>query len=334
MSGPLRIAALAIAIVCTVQRGADAQTVIFSDDFESGGAKWDMQVEWHVSDVNFSCLPTPPAPPSGTQVARFGTPGICFFGVEKGRMTTASPIPIPANAQAARLRFASYEETECGFGNCGWDDRRIFVSRNNGLSWMLAWEGGQERLWIEKSVDLSIFAGSSVLIAFEFDPVDFWLNSFSGWLVDDVAVEVDLPGDPVIYCTPKVNSLGCAPLMSYSGSPSLSGPDDLALICTNIRNKVWGSFAWSQAPNGAPFNGGTLCIQLPAKRTGSVSSGGSAKPAKDCSGSYTWPFTQAYLAASSLGAGTTFYTQYFGRDFGGTNFTFTLSDAVAVTLLP
>ena len=315
MSRSLRIALGALVLACILPARAGAQTVIFSDDFESGGVKWVMQPEWHLSTVGFGCLPAPPAPPSGTQVARFGQAGTCFFNTATGWMTTASAIPIPADAQAARLRFASYEATECGNGNCGWDDRRVFISRNGGLSWLLVWEGGQEGLWIDKSVDLSAFAGNDLLIAFEFDPVDHWWNNFAGWLVDDVRVEVDDAGGPVIYCTSKVNSLGCAPQMAYSGSPSLSGPDDLALSCTNLRNRVHGRFVWSLASNSVPFSGGTLCVAAPATRTTGALSGGSPAPVKDCSGSFTWSFSQAYLAANALGAGTTFYTQYVGRDF-------------------
>ena len=334
MSGPLRVFVGALALISLAPLRASAQTVIFSDDFESGATKWVMQPEWHISTVDFGCFPAPPAAPSGTHVARFGQAGTCFFNVWKAWMTTASPIAIPADAQGARLRFVSYEATECGSGNCGWDDRRIFISRNGGLSWLLVWEGGYERLWIEKSVDLSAFAGNDLLIAFEFDPVDWWANDFAGWLVDDVSVAVDLPGDPTIYCSPKVNSLGCAPLMSYAGSPSMSGPDDLVLSCSNLENHSTGRFVWSLGMNSLPFNGGTLCVETPATRTLAASSGGSALPAKDCSGSYAWAFTHAYLGANALGAGTTFYVQFVGRDVGDPIYWRSLSDAVAVTLLP
>jgi len=249
-------------------------------------------------------------------------------------MTLVNPVAIPASATAARLRFSSYDHTECSStGNCGWDHRSIFVSDDAGASWDLVWEPNSSALWLEQLADLSPYIGSSVLVAFEFDPVDNVNNQTVGWILDDVQIEIDELGGPSIYCTPKTNSVGCRPLMSYAGTGSISGPDDLVLTTTSLRNNVWGSYAWSTGVNNAPFNGGTLCLQIPAKRTTVISSGGGATTHLDCSGSYTWFFSHAYLQTNGAVPGQTIYCQYFGRD-QGSGAPMTLSNAVAVPLLP
>jgi hypothetical protein len=315
---------------------ASAQSAIFQEDFEASFSQWIVQGQWHSSTMDLDCGVLP-APPSGSLAARFGNPGKCLFGKVKGFLTTGAPVALPSAAQAARLRFHSMEFTECvafqGCAcNCGWDHRSVYVSPD-GATWTLVWEGGAEGVWIEKSVDLSTWLGQEVWIRFEFDPIDEIWNEFPGWLVDDVQVEIDEVGGPTIYCQPKVNSLGCGPLMSYSGDPSLSGPDDLVLSTSNLRNNVYGSFAWSTGINNTPFQGGTLCVQIPARRTTTVSTGGSAAPKLDCSGSYTWLFSHDYLVVNGIEPGETVHCQYFGRDVD-TGAPMTLSDAVRVTILP
>ena len=312
---------------CTAFQSASAQSVIFQDDFENGPAAWTFQNAWHLTGSVCGSGPT-----SGSTMARFGNPNQCGFN-GAGRLITAAAIDLPADAQAARLRYESWEDTECGGGNCGWDHRFVYVSDDGGATWDEVEDGGAELKWIEKSIDLSGYLGQSVLIAFEFDDIDPLWNGTGGWMLDDVKVEVDEPGGPTIYCSPKLNSQGCGPLMSYSGDPSLSGADDLVLATTNLRNNVYGSFAWSTGVNNTPFQGGTLCVQIPARRTTTVSTGGSAAPKLDCSGSYSWLFSHAYLIENSIDPGETVHCQFFGRDVGS-GAPMTLSNAVAVTILP
>jgi hypothetical protein len=71
-------------------------------------------------------------------------------------------------------------------------------------------------------------------------------------------------GDPQVYCTGKVNSLGCTPTISYTGHPTLSGLDDFHVRCTSVVNQKNGFVYWGLAPLAAPFQGGTKCVQSPA----------------------------------------------------------------------
>jgi hypothetical protein len=332
MNTLLRCAALGMLFGLMSAR-ASAQSALFFDDFENGPAQWTLEAEWHLTPNNLSIFCVPHFyVPSGATMARFGTPAACQFGAQPGRMTTAAPIAIPADAQAARLRFWSWEQTECGVGNCGWDHRTLYVSDDGGASWDVVYEGEDEKQWYQKLIDLSGYIGSSILVAFEFDPIDEVQNFHPGWFVDDVQVEIDATGGPSIYCTPKKNSAGCYPYMAYAGDGSLSGADDLVLSCTNLRNNVWGSFAWSLASNSVPFNGGTLCVQIPAIRTTVISTGGGTT-ILNCSGSYSWFFSHDYLLGKALQPGQTLYCQYFGRDVAS-GAPMTLSNAVAVPLVP
>lgn len=334
MRRKLALFTLTGAVACLAPATARAQDVILDEDFETGSSSWTLSTGWYLQvGAVPGCFRQAP-PPFGTTAARFGIPGTCTFGANPGWMNLAQAFTVPAAATAARLRFMSYEETECGtVPMCGYDNRFVLVAVDGSSTWTEVWAGGISHEWIEKSVDLSAWIGQSIRLRFLFDPVDWMHNEDLGWMVDDVSVEIDSPGGPQIYCTPKINSLGCGPLMSYSGDVSLSGPDDLVFATTNLRNNVFGSFAWSTGINNVPFQGGTLCVQAPARRTTTVSTGGTLLPENDCSGSYAWHFSHQYLLGNSIDPGETIHCQFFGRDKGN-GAPMTLSNAVRATILP
>ena len=83
------------------------------------------------------------------------------------------------------------------------------------------------------------------------------------------------------YCVAKVNSLGCTPSCSATGSPSVTGPDDFVVQASNVRSNSRGLLAFSFAPAQIPFLGGTLCVDPPglrAARANSAEITGSAAP--------------------------------------------------------
>jgi hypothetical protein len=130
---------------------------------------------------------------------------------------------------------------------------------------------------------------------------------------------------PTTFCTGKTNSLGCEPSIWYSGAPSTTVADNFHVLASEVRNKSAGMLIWSQAAASKPFFGGTLCLGGTIVRTSVQNSGGSASGA-DCSGTYDFHFSQAYLAQAGLSAGTTVYSQYWMRDSG-----FPPPDTVALT---
>jgi Tol biopolymer transport system component len=118
-----------------------------------------------------------------------------------------------------------------------------------------------------------------------------------------------------IYCTAKPNSLGCVPLIGSVGLPSQSGTDNFYVTASNVLNNKLGMMLWSLAPASNPFFGGTLCLHSPIVRTPAQMSGGSPT-GSDCSGSYAYHFTQAYMLQQLLAANTTVYAQFWSRDPG------------------
>ncbi|MCE9594418.1 MAG: hypothetical protein K8S98_09500 [Planctomycetes bacterium] len=122
---------------------------------------------------------------------------------------------------------------------------------------------------------------------------------------------------PTTYCTAKVNSQGCTPSLTFSGSTSLSGPDDFVVRVDQVLNHTRGVILWSKQSAIQPFGGGFLCVVGPKLRSLPIGkSGGTPPPTIDCSGSYTAPFTHAYMSSKGIAAGEVIYAQCWSRDRG------------------
>jgi len=90
---------------------------------------------------------------------------------------------------------------------------------------------------------------------------------------------------PVACCTPKVNSLGCAPVISGLGTPSATASSGFLLSAVNLRNNKAGLLVYSDGGRAStPFGGGTLCVGGSVRRSPGLNSAGTPAPASDCSG--------------------------------------------------
>jgi hypothetical protein len=138
---------------------------------------------------------------------------------------------------------------------------------------------------------------------------------------------------PQTYCTAKLNSLGCLPAIASTGVPSATNPNSFAIGVTNVLNNKSGLLVYSTTgAANVPFQGGTLCLATPLKRTPAQNSGGNSGP-PDCSGSYSFDFN-AYVQSQinpSLLPGVQVWAQFYSRD-PGDPFTVGLSDAVTFTI--
>ncbi|MBK8180839.1 MAG: S8 family peptidase [Planctomycetes bacterium] len=129
---------------------------------------------------------------------------------------------------------------------------------------------------------------------------------------------------PYTYCTGKVNSLGCTPAIQWLGTPRVTDTSGFTIQCTNLRNNKPGLLLYSSAGSaGTPFQGGTLCLSSPIRRTPGGTSGGSSAPVNDCSGVLSIDFLAfahgtlgGTPAANLLLAGTPVWAQWWGRDPG------------------
>jgi hypothetical protein len=147
----------------------------------------------------------------------------------------------------------------------------------------------------------------------------------------------------VRYCTAKINSLGCTPVIGSIGSPSATAGFGFIVNGTNMRNNKNGLLFYGVSGRSSlPFQGGTLCVKTPLKRTGSTHSGGTPAPANDCSGVFAIDMnlfavstgTPLPLAALTV-PGSVVTCQWWGRDpgFPAPNNT-QLSDGLEYTVCP
>ncbi len=126
---------------------------------------------------------------------------------------------------------------------------------------------------------------------------------------------------PVVYCTPKLNSLGCLPQIGFAGSsPSVSAGSGFTVNGGNVRNNKPGLMLYSlTGRDNAPFGGGTLCVAAPVRRSTPLNSGGNPT-GDDCSGFFAFDLN-AFIAGGSGDPGLAVIgnivrTQFWGRDQG------------------
>jgi len=130
------------------------------------------------------------------------------------------------------------------------------------------------------------------------------------------------PG-PFTYCTAKTNSLGCQPNIGWAGVPSPSQASGFSVFSMNTMNNKNGLLFYGiNGPAALPFQGGTLCVAPPIKRTPGINSFGDPPP-NNCSGVFLIDMN-AFAAGLGGGtplpelslSGTTVNCQFWGRDPG------------------
>ncbi len=85
----------------------------------------------------------------------------------------------------------------------------------------------------------------------------------AGGLTSNRIARFDLSADaPLIYCTAKMNSLGCVPSIGSVGSPSVSAGAGFTITATNVLSLNVGMLIYSTAgPASTPFQGGKMCLK-------------------------------------------------------------------------
>ncbi len=173
------------------------------------------------------------------------------------------------------------------------------------------------------------------------DAIDIFNGTSTDLGMDGVPDECQC-SSPVIYCTAKLNSLGCIPQIGAIGVPSATAGSGFTIRATNVINNKPGLLIYTHTGRAAtPFQGGTLCISAPVRRAPSTNSGGTLPP-NNCSGIYAIDMNK--FAVGLLGGtpaaylqvvGTVVNCQWWGRDNGfAPPDNSTLTDAVEYTICP
>ncbi len=121
-------------------------------------------------------------------------------------------------------------------------------------------------------------------------------------------------GGVASYCTSKVSSSGCVPVMASSGAPSHANPAAFLLLAQQVEQGQNGlMFFGTTGPEASAFQGAFLCVKPPLYRLGVQGSGGGGT----CQGAYTR--TLADVLAEPLGGplvvpGSTVHVQAWFRD--------------------
>lgn len=184
-------------------------------------------------------------------------------------------------------------------------------------------------------------AGSTAVTSFRADGAQVVLISSASNLVSgdtnnqiDVFVKDVTPLIPAPYCTAQVNSLGCTSNLTSTGLPSASLPTPFTIEAHELVNGRFAVLFYGYAPNAVPFNGGTLCIAAPLKRTPPQPTGGNTTGV-DCSGAIDFDFNALIRSGlvPELTPGTVVYAQVTYGDVGGGSGR-AQSDGLAFTILP
>lgn len=115
------------------------------------------------------------------------------------------------------------------------------------------------------------------------------------------------------YCVGKLNSAGCVPAIGTNGATPSYVNGGLVVTCTNALNQRSGLLFHGSTATSVPFQGGTLCVAQPVRRTVVQSSGGSVS-GNDCSGTHAYGFTTAEFNAAALLPGDIVFCQWWMRD--------------------
>jgi hypothetical protein len=133
----------------------------------------------------------------------------------------------------------------------------------------------------------------------------------------------------------------CSPRIEFSGTPTLTGPDDFVLRARQLPSGQNTLQIWSFAPTQQFFAGGFLCVGQPLRRIaipgGNVlpAGAGAGGGANICPALAQVAWTHGFFASNGLLAGDTLYTQFVTRNPApGSSTALLVSDALRFTVLP
>jgi hypothetical protein len=167
----------------------------------------------------------------------------------------------------------------------------------------------------------------------------------SGRVLQSAIVDVGTPkntiwisepcGTPATFCEGKPSSLGCTPRISGIGSASATSGTTFLVSADSLPSHRTAFLFYGPGAASTPYQGGTLCVAQPLRRTPAQTSTGPSP--SDCSGTLSFDFG-ARIASGidpNLIAGATIAAQWLLRDPADPQgFGTSLSDAILFTIGP
>lgn len=267
---------------------AHGQSVLLSEDFESGTSNWAVSGLFHLIDTSDVCAGLVAPFPSGTHVMHYGRTDVCNFDSNDllGYLSFVAPITLPTGGSIS-LEFSTNSEAE-NVADGGWDRRSVQISNDGGVHWgMPAIVLNSD--WQRYVVNLTTYAGQTIRLRFEFSAVDQVLNGGRGWFIDDVEIvhEPNQPGVPFCFgdecpcgntgsagngCATSFNSSGAN--LTSSGLASV-GADGVVLTASGLSNSVVTFFQGTVSTFGqgdmiGAFGDGRRCVVGTIVRIGAV----------------------------------------------------------------
>lgn len=192
-------------------------TVLFADDMESGPGDW---THGGANDTWAWGAPTsgPRGAHSGAHLWATGLAGDYLNSSNAYLRTPSIPLTGVANIS---LQFAHWHQLETN-----WDYGRLEISTDGGTSWTrLASYTGSSSGWQQPLVDLSAYAGQTVLLQFRLETDSSVVQA--GWYVDDVIVAGTMTGGTAFSHSLAVETKAAA--LSTKGKPPAPATPQMAL---------------------------------------------------------------------------------------------------------
>lgn len=195
--------------------------------------------------------------------------------------------------------------------------------------------------WVPVTIDISSLAAGKPAVQVEFALDSVAMGSLGGWNIDAFELSERTPGGggclpPMSYCTAKLSSRLCLPVMESTGTPSATSQEPFVVRAVAVVSHKTGLMFYGTAAGSTPFQGGTMCVQAPLKRVGLQLSGGNPPP-EDCSGTLEYDFNALIRSGAdpALAQGAKVYCQYWFRDpQDPAGYGSGLSDGLAFTICP
>lgn len=210
------------------------------------------------------------------------------------------------------------------------EDDELYVSSatTKGVWHFRRLAGGQ---WVELGIGAVPSTSGWNVDSFDVDGASMVIGARNVYSASGAAYALDTDSPAVCtYCTAKTTSTGCLPSMGWTGSTSLAAASFDLTAHTLIPDRpglfFYGAFGIAQA-----FQGGTLCVQTPLKRTPVRFSSSGAS----CTGAVSLDF-DAWIASGvdpALVSGSRWAAQFWSRD-PAASFGSSFTNTLLFTLLP